>query len=103
MEPKLKIRITTPRETLFEGEASSVSSTNVDGAFDILPMHANFITFIQGKKIIVRLASPKQGEGGTLQGEQKEFELDFAIVYNRENTVNIYTDIQLPNLEELAD
>ena len=95
MDPKttLKIRITSPREVLFEGEAESISSANVDGSFDILPYHANFITFVQGKKFILRLRS----------GQTKEFEFDFSIVYNKDNTVNIYTDIQLPNLEELAD
>ena len=90
----LQIRITSPRELIYEGAAASVSSTNVDGNFDILPYHANFITFVQGKKIIIRPV------GG---GEPKEFTLDFAIVYNKDNHVNIYTEIQLPNLEELAD
>lgn len=93
MDPKLQIRITTPREILFQSEAVSVSSTNVDGAFDILPMHANFITFIQGKEIIVRPS----------EGEPKKFTFDFAIIYNKNNNVLIYTEIQLPNLEELAN
>ena len=93
MEPTLKIRISTPREVLFEGEAESVSSVNADGPFDILPMHANFITFVQKQKFVLRL----------VEGQTKEFLFDFAIVYNKDNQVNIYTDIQLPNLEELAD
>lgn len=92
-DPKLQIRITTPREVLFQGEAVSVSSANIDGAFDILPMHANFITFVQNQKFVLRLA----------EGQTKEFTLDFAIVYNKDNKVNIYTEIQLPNLEELAN
>lgn len=91
--PTLQIRITTPREVVYEGEAVSVSSTNVDGNFDILPYHANFITFIQGKKLTVR----------PVQGEAKEFNIEFGIVYNKDSKVNIYTEIQLPNLEELAD
>lgn len=92
-DPKLQIRITTPREVIFQGEAVSVSSANVNGTFDILPMHANFITFIQGKEIIVR----------TAEGEPKKYTFDFAIVYNKDSHVNIYTEIQLPNLEELAN
>lgn len=93
MEPKLQIRIATPRETIYEGEAISVSSTNVDGDFDILPLHANFVTFIQDKKVIIRPP----------QGQPKEFNLEFAIVYNKDNKINIYTSILLPNLDELAD
>ncbi|MDO8452856.1 MAG: hypothetical protein Q7S79_03840 [bacterium] len=93
MESKLHIRITTPREVLYEGEAESISSANVDGPFDILPYHANFITFVQGKEFTIR-----QKAGG-----DKKFTFDFAIVYNKDNQVNIYTDIQLPNLETLAD
>lgn len=89
----LEVRITTPKEVVYQGEVVSVSSTNVDGNFDVLPMHANFITFVQGKKIIVRPTS----------GEPKEFLFDFAIIYNKDSKLNIYTEIQLPNLEDLAD
>jgi F0F1-type ATP synthase epsilon subunit len=41
-------------EVLFRGEVRAVSSYNVRGAFDILPMHSQFITLIE-KELILHL------------------------------------------------
>ncbi len=40
------------KETPYKGEAEAVSSQNKLGKFDILPGHANFITFIFNNLII---------------------------------------------------
>ncbi len=45
LEVYVKIRSRT--KTFFEGNAKSVTSINQTGVFDILPMHANFITLIK--------------------------------------------------------
>jgi len=44
----LQVKISTPTEVLWEGEAASVSSVNSQGTFDILPKHANFVTLVKG-------------------------------------------------------
>jgi F0F1-type ATP synthase epsilon subunit len=49
---KLQVLIRTKNKTLFEGEVFSVSGVNDTGPFDILPMHANFVTLIKGKIIL---------------------------------------------------
>ncbi|HBQ50565.1 hypothetical protein A3B42_03765 [Candidatus Daviesbacteria bacterium RIFCSPLOWO2_01_FULL_38_10] len=84
MNQTLHTRIVSPQQILFEGEANSVSSKNMQGAFDILPQHANFITTVENSPIIVRT-----------QGQKPQaFKFPIAIIYTTRNTVNIYTYIQ---------
>lgn len=85
MTPPLYVRIASPKEVIFEGEATSVSSINSSGKFDILPYHANFLTLIENKPIYIR--KPNH--------EVASFTFPVAIVYNRENRVDIYTNIQI--------
>ncbi len=81
----LQVRIASPKEIIFEGEATSVSSINSHGKFDILPYHANFLTLIENTPIYVR--KPNK--------ETLSFNFPMAIIYNRESRVEIYTDIQI--------
>ncbi|MBI4036816.1 hypothetical protein HY385_00110 [Candidatus Daviesbacteria bacterium] len=81
----LQVKIISPKETLFEGPALSVSSKNTVGKFDILPEHANFITVVKDEPIIIR--QPNKPD--------VTFKFSFAVIYNNNNQVKIYTDIQL--------
>ncbi len=83
MDNKLTVRIISPKEIIFQGQADSVSSKNSAGKFDILPLHANFISFIENQPIDIRLKGQKD----------VNFKFPFAIVYNHENKVDIFTDI----------
>lgn len=78
----LKVRISSPDETMWEGEAYSLSSVNSQGPFDILPFHTNFITIVENQPIKVH--TPTKWE---------EFTFTNAIIYNRRNEVYIYTNI----------
>ena len=82
---KLKIRIVSPREVIFSGEAFSVSSKNSAGLFDILPGHANFISLVENNPIIIRQKDKSV----------RSFSFPVAIIYNTNNQVNIYTDIEI--------
>jgi len=82
MSDLLKVRINSPEKVIWEGEAASVSSVNTDGPFDILPMHANFITILEKREIIVRSPS----------GEKK-YTFDASVIYTHSNNVYIYTNI----------
>lgn len=79
----LQVRIVSPKETLFEGRAASVSSVNSVGAFDILPEHAKFVTIVQSKPLIVRLSDHTQ----------KQFSFPLAIIHAHEGKVDIYTPL----------
>lgn len=101
----LNVKIVSPTQTLFEGQAYSVSSANSTGKFDILPYHANFITMVQKTPIILRVkkkdADAKADLGlevlDNLFGkniEEVKYDLDLAIIFTKDNNVNIYTQIQ---------
>lgn len=81
----LQVRIISPKQVVFAGEAVSISSKNSAGNFDILPEHANFLTLVTNCPIIIR-----QGKK-----QQLNFNFPLAIIYTSNNRVNIYTDIQL--------
>lgn len=82
--PTLHVRIISPQQLVFDAEASSVSSKNTQGSFDILPLHANFITIVENEPIVVRAPNQKP----------VTFKFPLAIILATENKVNIYTYIQ---------
>lgn len=77
----LHVRILSPHELLFNGEAFSVSSKNSQGPFDILAEHANFITLIENQPITVHPS----------HGKPVVFTFPLAIVLTIKNKVDIYT------------
>lgn len=101
----LNVKIISPTQTIFQGEAYSVSSANSAGKFDILPYHANFITMVQKSPIVLRVkkkdADAKAELGieilDNLFGkniEEVKYDFDLAIIFTKDNNVNIYTQIQ---------
>lgn len=88
MNDKLTVRVISPKEILFSGEANSVSSKNSKGKFDILPYHAKFLTFIEKQKIEIR----------TTGNKNLEFNFPFAIIYNNNNKIDIFTDLNVTKL-----
>lgn len=80
MNQSLLVRILSPGQILFAGEVNSVSSKNMQGPFDILPEHANFITVTE-EPIVLRLSDQKP----------KAFKFPIAIIYAHQNRVDIYT------------
>ena len=83
MNSTLHVRIISPQQLILDTQASSVSSKNMQGPFDILAQHANFITIIENQPIVVRM--PKQ--------KPLVFKFPLAIILTTENNVNIYTYI----------
>ena len=85
----LHVRILSPQQLFLDTLASSVSSKNLSGSFDILPLHANFITVVENQPIVVRINKQKP----------ITFQFPLAIIYTASNQVNIYTYIQ-PQIEK---
>ena len=80
----LTVRILSPKGLIYKGLAKSVSSANLKGKFDILPFHSNFITFLEKRPVKIIEAD----------GKIRDFNFQFAILFNASNKVNIYTEIQ---------
>lgn len=79
----LSVRVVSPKGLIYTSIANSVSSLNSAGKFDILPGHANFISFIENQPILIK----------DTDGKQTSLRYPFAIVYVVNNQVNIYTEI----------
>ena len=84
----LSVQIISPVETIFVGDALSVSSHNSAGNFDILPEHANFITLIDKDPITVRLVG----------GETKVFNLPLVVLRCWKDQIEIFTDLSKAEL-----
>jgi hypothetical protein len=102
----LTVKIISPTQTIFDGEAYSISSVNSLGKFDILPFHANFITLVQKTPIILRVRKKGTSDQNAAIGtemfnelfgkniEEVKYQFDLAIIYTKDNLVKIYTQIQ---------
>ncbi|OGE25581.1 hypothetical protein A3C26_03475 [Candidatus Daviesbacteria bacterium RIFCSPHIGHO2_02_FULL_39_12] len=90
INPTLHVRIISPQSLLLDTQAESISSRNLQGNFDILPQHANFLTVVEKQPIIVRVKNQKP----------LRFDLPLAIIFATENKVNIYTYALPQNVED---
>ncbi len=79
---KLKVIINSPNKLIWSGVATSVSSKNSAGPFDVLPEHANFITMIQNDPIVVRFLD-----------KEHVFTYKNAVLSVYNGIVTIYTEI----------
>lgn len=79
-ESSLHVRVSSAMEEVWEGEALAVSSSNSSGPFDILPMHANFITLVSGETITIQLD----------RKNKREFKFTQAVIFVLNNTVKIF-------------
>lgn len=86
----LEVVVISPKQVLFNDHALAVSSKNSTGLFDILPYHANFVTFIENYPITIR----------KMDNQEVRFQFPFAIIYQMNNKVQIYTDITIPTLSK---
>ncbi len=75
-------RISQGTHVLWEGEATSISSVNSDGPFDVLAQHANLITLIKDVPLIITLPN----------GNSTTYTFKQAVLYVTENRANIYGD-----------
>lgn len=79
IDNKITVSIKNKKEQLFLGEATSITSKNDRGIFDILPFHVNFITLIYDFIVIDRNLNT-----------EKRFEMENGILYTLGNKIDIY-------------
>lgn len=78
-EAKLHVFVMTGDSIVYDDKATSVSSRNERGRFDILPMHTNFISII--KEFVIIQISPE---------EKKEIVIKNGIMRVYEDNVQIF-------------
>lgn len=74
----MRIKIITPSESLFEGEAESVTLPGTMGSFMVLDNHAPIISSLESGKVVVR----------TKEGSQ-DYPLNSGFVEVKDNIVII--------------
>lgn len=78
----LEVKIITPKEVVYQGQALAVSSQNSQGKFDILPLHTNFITYVEEYPVTILDTSKTP----------LVFNFSQAIIYCFQNQVAIYAE-----------
>ncbi len=82
MDEHLLVTVNTPYQLFYKGPADAVSSVNTSGKFDILMHHANFITIIEKRPIVVAIPNQKP----------VTFNFDQAIIYCHDNQVYVFAE-----------
>lgn len=83
MDNLFHLKIVAKDGILFDGEIKSLTSYNDKGKFDILALHANFISIIYKSIKIV-----------DVKGIEKEMTIQKALLRNRQNYLEIYLGIE---------
>jgi F0F1-type ATP synthase epsilon subunit len=82
MDNLFHLKIVAKDGILYEGQIESLTSYNDKGRFDILALHANFISIIYKSIIIV-----------DSKGDKKEMTIEKALLKNKSNNLEIYLGI----------
>jgi F0F1-type ATP synthase epsilon subunit len=83
-QPTLHVHVSRATATVWEGDAVSISSKNATGEFDILPMHANFISVVENNPFVIRMSN----------GTEEKFTFKKAVIFVRGNTVRIFANLE---------
>ena len=79
----MKVEIISPSDTLFEGEASSVTVPSVMGPFTLLEHHAAIVAILEAGKV-----SLTDGKG-----EHHEFAIKGGFTENHDNQLTICVEL----------
>jgi F-type H+-transporting ATPase subunit epsilon len=79
----MKVQIISPNETLFEGEATSVTVPSQMGPFTLLEHHAAIVAILETGK--VSLTDTK--------GEHREFDIKGGFTENHNNQLTICVEL----------
>ena len=79
----MKVEIISPSDTLFKGEASSVTVPSQMGSFTLLEHHAAIVAILEAGK--VSLTDTK--------GEHREFDIKGGFTENHDNQLTICVEL----------
>jgi F0F1-type ATP synthase epsilon subunit len=79
----LYIKVYSPYQVFYDGQAQSMSAENDTGPFDILPRHHNFMTLVNEGEIVIR----------SNEGEDKRIRISKGVLHVRSNKVTLFLDV----------
>ena len=85
----IEVKVLSTESTIFEGHVDRISSFNEVGAFDVYPMHANFISIL-GKELILYNKHEKV----------KELKFEQAVMKVKKDVVYIFLGIEVLLIDE---
>ena len=86
----LNVKIVSPENILFEGQALSLTCINKEGQFDILPFHSNFISLIYESITVFPLSA-----------EPIKIPIGYALLKCLSNNITIFTNVDISSYSEL--
>ncbi len=81
-QKRFKIKIFSPYQTYYQGEAISLSAENRTGPFDVLPGHINFFSLLTGGAVTVNTGF-----------QQLEFQIARGILRVTRDNVTLFADV----------
>jgi hypothetical protein len=79
----MEVKVASPFNNYFIGQAFSISGLNATGPFDILPKHHNFISLLQPCTLAIR----------TAEGEEKKIDISGGLMHVKADKVIVFLDI----------
>lgn len=80
-DPELiNVTLKSPESVVWQGDATTVTSQNSEGLFDLYPDHARFMTLLEGVDLLVRLPT----------GEEKKFAIEKAVLLFEDAHAHVY-------------
>lgn len=78
----LTVKVWSPFQIYFDGEAKSVSGVNATGPFDVLPQHRNFISLLNGGELNLR----------TIQGDVR-IRISGGVMQVHQDVVTVFLEV----------
>jgi F0F1-type ATP synthase epsilon subunit len=82
-EGPMHVKVYSPFNTYYDGEAESISAENDTGPFDVLLGHRNFLTLLNPCDIIVR----RSGQ------EEEKISITRGLMHVRQDKVVVFLDV----------
>lgn len=82
-KPLIDVVIRDRNGIVWQGQVRALSSYNIKGAFDVLPMHANFITLLKNRLVLHRT-----------DGAKEEIQVDNGVMRAVENKVQVFVGVK---------
>ncbi len=79
----MRVKVYSPFNDYFEGQAFSISAENATGPFDILPTHHSFISLLNACEMVVRTVE---------KGEQR-IKISGGIMHVKADQVIVFLDV----------
>jgi F0F1-type ATP synthase epsilon subunit len=79
---RFKVKIFSPYQTYYEGDAVSLSAANRTGPFDVLAGHINFFSLLTGGTVVLNTGF-----------QRLEFQIGRGIIRVNHDSVTLFADV----------